>query len=187
MVNPWLWRIISFIALALLGAWLILRTDNPSISVTSNAPESPNFFTQDGLIIQFGLNGKPLYEMKSKTALHYAIQQKTDITNVELTYHRYPEDPWLLTAAQGVVPDDQNLPLTVSGNVHMVLHRPKDDYPATIDTSTLDVWPRQQRAATQAPVQINQNKNKVTAIGLKADLQTGILILEQEVHGHYVP
>ncbi len=187
MVNPWLWRIISFIALALLGAWLTWRTDNPPQPIVSNEPETPNFFTQDGMATQYGLDGKPMYEMRSKLAQHYPIQQKTDITNVEVLYHRYQDFPWQLTAKQGVAPDDQNLPLTVSGDVHMVLHRPHQTAPAIIDTSTLDVWPHQQRAATAAPVQVSQNKNRITAVGLKADMRTGILTLEREVRGHYVP
>lgn len=94
--------------------------------------------------------------------------------------------PWHGHSRYGWVNSDNTL-LKLQGKV--VLHRPASAQAAAASVHTSDVtaWPRQNKLATDAPAQIVQGASTMSGVGMKADLVTKRLELLHDFHGTFPP
>lgn len=94
--------------------------------------------------------------------------------------------PWHGHSRYGWVNADNTL-LKLQGKV--VLNRPASAQApaASVHTSDVTAWPRQNRLATDASAQIVQGTSTMSGIGLKANLVTKHLELLHDFHGTFPP
>jgi lipopolysaccharide export system protein LptC len=77
--------------------------------------------------------------------------------------------------------------LKLQGPVHMYRPAYADSPPATLDTSDVTAWPKENRMETAAPAQMTQGASRMTGIGMRAELTDNHLELLHDVHGTFVP
>lgn len=94
--------------------------------------------------------------------------------------------PWTGHSEYGWVSANADL-LKLQGKV--VMQRPAfDGSPAaSIHTSDVTAWPKQNRVATEAPAEIRQGTATMHSVGLRANLDTKYLELLHDFHGTFKP
>ncbi|WP_329741106.1 LPS export ABC transporter periplasmic protein LptC [Dyella sp. A6] len=77
--------------------------------------------------------------------------------------------------------------LKLQGPVHMYRPAYGDALPATLDTSDVTAWPKENRMETAAPAQMTQGASRMSGVGMRAELTDNHLELLHDVHGTFVP
>jgi lipopolysaccharide export system protein LptC len=77
--------------------------------------------------------------------------------------------------------------LKLQGPVHMQRAAYDDSPRATLDTSDVTAWPKQDRMETEAPAQMAQGASRMSGVGMRANLSENHLELLHDVHGTFVP
>lgn len=181
--RSWHLRLLLTCALTLTGAVLFLHHyPQPVVSTEFTQPdvviEQINSFTTDA-------NGQIRMKMSATNMAHYANADYNEITQPLLTIYQKNRNPLFISAKQahswrgmqkinlmGEVVVQQNL-----ANIHGA---------SKLLTEKLWLFPEQKIATTPADVVINQPGVKITAKGLKADLQLNVVKLISEVTGDYI-
>lgn len=102
-----------------------------------------------------------------------------------VTLYDAGHEAWRVTAARGTGLD-QNAVVHFDGGVHAERRDP-DAVPLTFATSELFVYPREERLATPAEVQIESPRGRLASRGLEANMKVGELKLSANVTGNYAP
>ena len=77
--------------------------------------------------------------------------------------------------------------LKLQGPVHMQRPAFGNTAAATLDTSDVTAWPKQNRMETAAPAQMAQGASRMNGVGMRANLSENHLELLHDVHGTFVP
>lgn len=77
--------------------------------------------------------------------------------------------------------------LKLQGPVHMFRPAYGDTPAATLDTSDVTAWPKENRMETAAPAQMTQGATTMSGIGMRAELDDNQLELLNDSHGTFPP
>ena len=148
----------------------------------ANAPVGdPGYVAIDAEIIQTGADGQPLYRLQAQRIEQPAAGAEIHVTEPRLSYQEGDGPAWTLRADTGVLPAD-TARADLAGSVYAVATQP-EGAPLEIRTATLGIDMDTRKVHTGDPVQITWGRDRVTAVGLSADLKADTLRLESQVHG----
>jgi lipopolysaccharide export system protein LptC len=156
-------------------------------------PPRSGYILNNAKVIEYGIDGKPGVHMQSPR-----VERREGDDSLYLNSPTFQ-----MPAKQAGVPDWQgqsrygwvNKPGTIlklQGAVYM--HRPAfidaggvAQPEATMHTSDVTAWPKQNRMETAAPVQMAQGHRRMSGVGMRANLNDNHLELLDESHGSFPP
>lgn len=94
--------------------------------------------------------------------------------------------PWVGTSTSASVNKDGSR-MQLEGNVALRRTPTADVSEATITTSDLIAWPKQNRIETAAPTRITQPGSILRGTGMRGDLDANVLELLSDVHNTFTP
>jgi LPS export ABC transporter protein LptC len=151
-----------------------------------SAPRSdPGYVATEAEIIQTGSDGQPLYRLQAQRVEQPSAGAEIHVTEPRLRYQEGDGATWTLRADSGVLPAD-TARADLAGSVYAVATRP-DAAPLEIRTTTLGIDMDTRKVHTSDAVAITWGRDRVSAVGLSADLKADTLRLESKVHGEIAP
>ncbi|MGC4029843.1 MAG: LPS export ABC transporter periplasmic protein LptC [Steroidobacteraceae bacterium] len=163
-------------------------------AAAADEPEGSYGFTaRDVVVQQTDASGRLQYEV-----LAAQVERQNDTSPVvahELTLQYEPVDQagsvipgrrWTLRSDEGQLPGDTG-ELQLAGGVEVQAQLPGSPRPLTLRTDQLLYRTREQTLDTAARVLFSWGRQQLQATGLKADIKTGTLTLESDVHGRISP
>ncbi|MCC7462010.1 MAG: LPS export ABC transporter periplasmic protein LptC [Gammaproteobacteria bacterium] len=152
-----------------------------SAGFDGGTPVDPGYVASDAEIIQTGPDGEPLYRLQARRIEQPAAGAAILVSEPRLRYQQGDGPVWTLRADTGQLPADAAR-ADLAGSVHVIAMQP-DSAPLEIRTARLGIDMDTRRVRTQDPVEISWGRDRVTAVGLSADMKAGTLRLESRVHG----
>lgn len=184
------------------AAYFIGRTGRGIDAIDDAAQRTPDpgYAAYDAEIIETGYDGRERYRLNAKV-----IRQQTEAGTIELeslvmNYHpgaqariagesrpaAADKEVWHLSSDRGLVRADGD-DVQLQGNVRVTSSTPDSGMPLSFTTTELRINTPTEFIETQAPVKFISSGYELNAKGLTADLKTGTLRLESEVHGQFAP
>jgi lipopolysaccharide export system protein LptC len=202
--SPWS-RPLAYIAIIVVvaAAYFIGRTGRGTDEVDDGSARTPDpgYAATDAQIIETGYDGRELYRVNAKLISQQTETGVVDLETLAMDYHpgaqaRVPgeapptaaesREVWHLTADRGQVrADGEDVQLT--GNVRVSGPAPGSGVPLTMTTSELRMNTPTEYIETAAPVRVIWSGHQIDTVGMQADLKTGKLRLESQVHAEFVP
>ena len=127
-------------------------------------------------------NGNPKHELYAQFLAHFKAENRTELTQPNLTIHRNDGTVWTVTAANGTVYDDKQ-EIILKGDVLIIQPGASQ---ITIEAQDMTIYPETHTAQTKNNVIISSAENKVQAKGMFADFKHHRLRLDANVKGTYV-
>jgi LPS export ABC transporter protein LptC len=181
----------SLLSLFLLGAialgvwaWQDALKDAPDES-TDRGADVAGFYMLNASFVSPGADGRPLYRLNAATMRHSARSNRIDMEDVRIEYDQTAENPWVVTAPRGEIQVDWQT-LRLEGGVRMVF---EDGSAPPVILATPDVLleASEHLASTASDVRLQRGEHKVTATGMSVDLKGGLVRLESQVNGRFLP
>jgi len=188
---------IAAIAALFVGfAWFLGTPQEDADRVVPQVPaDEPDLLMEDTTITQYDEDGSLRYRLAAREIRHFEQDDVTRLEDPALEMHRAPEPPWSLASRSGTLRPDTRAD---GGHEEHVLleddvriERRSGERFVTVTTDSLDLWPERRFAATDRAVIIDTNAGRTQAVGLTADLASGLLTLSsdetQPVHTVVLP
>ncbi|MDH3641826.1 MAG: LPS export ABC transporter periplasmic protein LptC [Gammaproteobacteria bacterium] len=199
--RPTRWWAAWVAAGALLGAaglwlWDPLATPPVVQALPDELAGEPDLYMEDALITQYQPNGSMKYQLQSTRIRHFERDNLTRLAAPVLTLHNPNQPPWKIDSHQGYIRRRANENGTPEEVVFLrrdvgVEQRYEDGRRLRIESPSLYIYPDRQFAETQQAVMIDTEVGRTTAVGLRGDLQRGLLKLfsstQQRVHTIVLP
>ena len=178
----------TLLATVALLTWAVVNRPQAPINTTAITPDSntPGYYLNEATITIGGSDGTPLYQLRAQRITQNPPDKRIMLSEVKFDYLEQRESPWELRAEQGEISDDQQV-VRLFGKVKLVNMDQSSDAPTTVTTNSLDILPESYVATTDDEVVITHGRYEITANGLAADLNQGILQLRSKVHGYFKP
>jgi LPS export ABC transporter protein LptC len=156
--------------------------------VTAPAAEAARsgFYLKGIGLEDFGADGNLRLGLQAATAHEDPVSGIVTLREVVVDYHALAGQSWHLTSAEARVPRGAHA-VDFSGDVRMSGRA--GDLPglAELNTARLMLDTASEHAETDDPVALAFGRHVMHATGMHADLKTGRLQLESEVHGLFNP
>nr|WP_244962542.1 LPS export ABC transporter periplasmic protein LptC [Oleiagrimonas soli] len=184
--------IASMIALALaigivqiLVWWLQPKRDN---RMDAGPPRS-GYTLHDFTLYGYGDNGKLSYRLQAPR-----LERREGDDSLYLNQPTFllppkngqPGEPWTGNSDYGWV-SAKGDELKLQGKVNMHRKAYAGAAAASIDTSDVTAWPKQNKVQTDAHVAMRQGTATMTGVGMRADLDTKHMELLNDFHGTFKP
>ncbi|MEM7284514.1 MAG: LPS export ABC transporter periplasmic protein LptC [Pseudomonadota bacterium] len=178
----------AVLVVAALLTWIIVDRpqNNPEDEPTSDQRDAPGYYLKVATITIGGADGTPLYQLHAQRITQNPPDTRIMLSDVRFDYLEERDSPWELRAAQGEISDDQQV-VKLFGEVRLINQNEESSTPTTVMTSSLDILPESYVATTDEEVIITHGRYEITAKGLAADLNQGVLQLRSNVHGYFKP
>jgi lipopolysaccharide export system protein LptC len=185
-MNRRLLVITLLFSLGLLAHWLSGQREEAAEERAAAARHVAEYFLRDFVTTTMDLQGRPEQRLAAAQMLRYADDGAMELTAPQLTL--YEEDaaaaPWQIDAARGHISSDGR-EVQLDGGVRVT--RGAGDDRLELTTAELLLKPRERYAETDAPLTLTQPQGRVDAVGLRAYMKEGRLVLLAQVRGNYVP
>ena len=168
---------------ALVSGWAVWKHRRPPPVVTA-ASERPDYVLHDFELISLDSEGKESFTLRAPR-----LERRPDDATMSLTTPMFnvPDGSgkyWDIRSQQGWVSADQT-EIRLTGEVKV--NSPADDLrPITMNTERLNVFPRQNRAATDDVVTIVQPGSILRGRGFTVSTATKRYVFRSEVKSRYV-
>jgi LPS export ABC transporter protein LptC len=164
-------------------------------------PPDPGYAARDAEVIETGYDGRERYRLNARVVRQQSDGGVIDLEQLEMNYHpgaqpvvpgerppqgRAATEVWHLKSDRGQVRangDDVQL----SGNVVVTGPAPGTGEPLKLSTETMRIHTPTEFIQTDAPVRMSWSGHELVSRGMQADLKTGKLRLESDVHGEFSP
>ena len=113
------------------------------------------------------------------------LESSRVVEDVEIEYDQPAENPWVVTAPRGEIQVDWQT-LRLEGGVRMVFEDGSDP-PVILATPDVLLEASEHLASTASDVRLQRGEHQVTATGMSVDLKGGLVRLESQVHGRFLP
>jgi lipopolysaccharide export system protein LptC len=184
-----LYRFHPVIVAALLAAgsiWLEHLTRAPETEAVAEANEAPDFIAESVRIAGFGDDGKLHYTLDSPRLTHLPKTDTTFSDHPRLQLFRQGRRLWI-NADSGEANSKDEI-VVFRGNVEAEREgAAAGDAPLHFASSSLTVWSREQRAASNVPVRIVQGFSRVDANRFEASNVFGDMKLSGKVRMSFPP
>ncbi len=170
--------------LAALSAWLAELTTPPLVAVASPLLHQSDYYAENFTIVTLDAAGHIRQRLQGNRLDHYPDDDKAQLTNPRLTLYREQTVTWWIQSDQGEV-RAKGESVWLPGPV--IVRRPPELDSWELDGSAVLIYPRDEYAETQAPVQIRHPQLIVNAVGIRASLKVGRIELLSQVKSRYEP
>jgi len=178
---------LAFLVLAALAAgswWLNQRIDAPP-GDADERPAPDGFYMTEAEITTAGPDGLPRYRVIAEEIRQRSLGGPTELRDVRVEYNIYSPSPWLMTAPEGLLSDDQAL-LELWGGVE-VIGESGDHGRAAATTERLEIDTATHVARSRVLVDLALGQHQLSGVGMIAHLLEERLQLQSEVHGRFLP
>lgn len=147
------------------------------------APANSDYYMKDATVYQLTPKGQLSYRMKIKQSLHFP-DDSVRFTDIHVHYLEGTATYWNLHADKGHIPPGKQNLLYLQG--HVTLLHPREDGDL-MKAKTTHAWvrPDENQIDTDAPVRAVGPGRTVTGKGMRIDLTTNKLYLQNDVHVSY--
>ena len=180
----WQIVVIAAICAVLLGGYSILTKQDEDIAAVTSSPEQPGFYMKNAEIIETAKDGKPRFTLHADSIVQDETHTHVQLQQVAVNYSGGTQTPWLLTAQQGHLEQDTRV-ITFNGDVVLQPQSANPTLPIVLTTDQLSVDTEHNLAHAPGRVNITMNQQRLTAVGLQANLQRQTIRLESQVHGEF--
>ncbi len=179
---PWRPLFITVVIAVLLAAASVLMRRSDELLDTA-APEQPGYYLKDAVLTDTDATGAARLRLRAAGIRQNPVDDSMDAQQVALDYQIKPDAQWLLTADHGHVPAASR---TVSFHGNVII-KPADAQTAqvTMHTDTLLVDTLDNLATAPGKVVIEMQRDRLTGVGLQADLKQQQVRIESQVHGQF--
>ncbi len=184
-----IWRIFIVCALVLVAAVSLFNKDRQPASEETGIPTEPpqpGYYMTGARITEMGEDGLPRYRIEAERIQQDPANNSIRLEELTLTYRAPEARDWTLSAARGFVPPGSKV-LNLAGNVRIVGEPAPDMQPAIVRTERLTLDTESNVASTHDRVDIEWGNQRLSTMGLVADLKAERLQLESAVHGRFIP
>lgn len=176
----------AFAALGAVAAFTfwVLQISAPREVRGREAGHEPDYHFGAPRITRFGPDGALELDLTAVSAVHYPHDDTVVLDRLRVDVRAPDGAAWTLAAARGSAPMAGDL-VTLEGGVRIARPAGAGGGAIELETERVVIDTRVQRLATDAAVTIAQGANRVTAVGLEADLRGDRITLKQRVRGTY--
>ena len=159
--------------LAGLSFWLQGITE-PGVDRSGRLRHDPDFIVDNFSVRRFDVGGTLQHTVVSRRMAHFPDDDTTHLEAPRMDFHRQP--PAVLTANTAWISRDAK-EVRLEGNVRFV-RGGADGFETVVATSLLNIFPDEETARTDAPVNIAQGLSTIDGTGLVMDnkIQTATLL-----------
>ncbi len=187
--------IILVLVVLIAGAvWIARQSRNQgggADAATVVAPVAYDYEAQDVVVRQMGKDGRLQYQIEAREIHQEPASGR--IAARELTlYHDPPgtepggANRWTLTADTADLPAGDGV-ITLAGKVRAAGRPMQGGAPLTLATERLRYDLDQQEITSDTTVALTWGGNRLTGTALRANIRTGDVALESEIHGNFSP
>lgn len=162
--------------------WLELASQPASARADGKLRHDPDYIVSNFSVQRFGTQGELKHTLTAAEMRHYPDDDSTLVAAPDLTYHRVP--PTRVTAREAQV-GSKGEHIRLIDDVRMTRGGRNGGPDTTLNTAQLDIWPDDERAASQVPVVIDQGLSHVGGRALRADNRTATYVLDGKVQGTF--
>jgi len=174
----------AFLALiAALVQWRIVDREPPS-----EEPDvmRPGYFLTGVDLEEFGVDGRLRIGLQSISANEEPSTGVVRLSEVAVDYHAPAGRLWHLTSESARVPPGGRV-IDFEGDVRLAGQPGEDPRSAQLYSERLSLDTVGEVADTKAPVELVFGNHRMHALGMRADLKAGTLLLESGVSGRFAP
>lgn len=194
MKKRYLLGAVFMVAVAALAVWLT-RVGQPAAQAAGAEPESTDsaydYDAHDVVVRQMGPDGALQYEVEAKQVTQQPRNGR--ITASDLVMHHDPAGTtpggprrWTLTAERADLPEDGDV-ISLQGKVHAQGRLQDKQAPVSMVSEQLDYNLTTQDLASDQAVKLTWAGGTVNGRKLRANIKSGDVALESEVHGTLSP
>lgn len=170
--------------LVLLTTWLGRVADHPLIPVIDAVGHDPDYFVDDMKAVAYDKTGVPRYHLEVKRLLHYMDDNTTTLESPNFLRDGPGVARVAASADRGKVSPDGEI-VYLLDQVRMRQDSLNGGMPLDLSTEYLEIFPNQDRLATDRPVVITQGKSRLTGNSMKADGRARTFEMDGHVKGIY--
>ena len=167
-----------------LTIWLRYVTEQPEVRSDGKHRHDPDYIVHDATLRKIGQSGRLEYTLKADTVLHYPDDDSLEFFKPNLIYTGdrntgKPGPAVTVTADTGRV-SENNERLDLDGNVQ--IHRAASGKRLAMvgTTSTLTVFPNEEKAFTKAPVLVTEGGSWAKGVGMQMNLRDEKYTIESQ-------
>lgn len=165
--------------------WLQHHRNNQATSSIHLITELPDTIVDKPQVTSYDVNGNPKLIFSAERMIHYVKSDITYATHPNIQIRGRSEQPWHISSNQAEALHGSTQ-INFLGNVLISHHNDLLDPTVTMSTTRLNTWPNQQLIKTDQPVTITQPDGIIHAVGLEANLSTGVVKLLSNTREEYV-
>jgi len=133
--------------------------------------DEPDYIIDRFSTVRMNKEGKPAYIISGDKLTHRPVDD-TSVIDKPLVHGLANGQPPMNIHAQTAYVDQGNTRVKLSGNVDVVRPATKQAQELRLKTSTLTVYPDEERMETDAPVEMKAGRTTATGTGMKANNAT---------------
>jgi LPS export ABC transporter protein LptC len=175
--------LVFLVGLAAGSWWLANRGREAEEPATAVRAGQPGYYLRDATLQQTDETGRVEMRVTAATAVQDPATRAVRGETLRVDYFLDEPRTWVMTANAGTLPPDGQT-VQLEGDVRLT-GLDAGSEPAVIRTERMTLDVDASVATTREPVRIEMGKNAITARGLRADLKSDRLQLEDDVHGRY--
>ncbi len=181
-----MWRLGGiFVAIALIGAMYYFSsgTSTSNVPVAADQPaEAPGYAARNAQVVQTGDDGRPLYTLLADQLRQHPNDNRIQVDAPRVTYIATDGVPWHVRSRSGQIRGDGEQ-IELYGDVHLNGQTPDAEAPTVIDTSVLSFNAKSELVWTKAPLTLDWNGRKFSAVGATVNLNDHKVKLESRING----
>ena len=171
--------------LAALTLWLERIVEVPRGAQPNALEHDPDFIVEQFTATSLDQAGRPEYRLAARRMTHYPDDETTELEEPHLVQYREGGPPVRISAERGTVTKDGD-EVRLYGNVVVVREGTKGRPPLQVETTFLQVFPKQDVARTPEAVVISEGASRLTGVGMDYNTKTRQLELKARVSGTFV-
>lgn len=171
----------ALLAAAAAATWLARPVEETAGSGEATPPAERGFYLLDAVFSGLDENGEVVYRLAAARIEGSEAQERMQFHDVAIQYRQAQESPWHISAAWAQHQMDGE---TLELEDVVIESRPQAAQDATrIEAATLELEPEAQLASTAGPVTLLMGRDRIDAVGLRADLRNEQITLESNIRG----
>lgn len=180
-----IYPIIFLLALAILTAWVNHAVQPPTPKVDGSNRHDPDYIVSNFVTTQTDINGQLNYKLAAVEMKHFPDNDSTELVRPRYTKFDVNKPYTETQSTHGYVSSDGN-EVKLVDHVKVTRQAFGDKGEMTIDTDTLNIFPKEDIARTDSAVVIRQApKTVISATGLIYEKKSGTFTLLHKVRAHY--
>jgi lipopolysaccharide export system protein LptC len=180
-------RVLLLVALGALIAVLVeWRVMDRGPEAPPPQVQRPGYYLTDVNLEEFGADGRLRIGLEAASANEDPATGIVRLAEVAVDYHAPNGRRWQLTSEVGRVPPGGRV-VEFEGDVRLAGRPGESPIAAELHTTRLALDTVTEVAETRAPVELAFGAHRMRALGMSADLKSGILRLESDVSGRFTP
>ena len=171
--------------LAALTMWLERMVQAPAGGQPNALEHDPDFIVERFTATSLDKTGRPESRLTARRMTHYPDDETTELEEPRLVQFREQGPPVRISAERGTVTKDGD-EVRLYGNVLVVREGTKGRPELQMETTFLQVLPKQDIARTPEAVVITEGASRLTGVGMDYNTKTRQFELKARVNGTFV-